>query len=39
MNLNMLSEFMQILNAKGKHYTKNEYCPKHIIFTIIYLLQ
>jgi hypothetical protein len=39
MNLNMLSGFMQVLHITRKHYTKNEYFPKHIIFTIIYLLQ
>jgi hypothetical protein len=38
MNLNMLFEFMQVLNIKRKHYTKNKYFTKHILFTIIYLL-
>jgi hypothetical protein len=39
MHLNMLSYFMNVLNSVRKHYTKNEYFPKHIIFTTIYLLQ
>jgi hypothetical protein len=39
MNLIMIFDFMQVLNSKIKHSTKNEYFPKHIIFTIIYLLQ
>jgi hypothetical protein len=30
---------MQVLNIKRKHSTKNEYFPKHILFTTIYLLQ
>jgi hypothetical protein len=30
---------MQVLNIKRKHYTKDEYFPKQILFTIIYLLQ
>jgi hypothetical protein len=33
-----LSDFMQVLNNIGKHYTKNEYFPKHIGITAIYLL-
>jgi hypothetical protein len=39
MNLNILSEFMQVLNSSSKHSIKNEYFPKHAQFTIIYLLQ
>jgi hypothetical protein len=39
MYLNMLSNFMKVLNIKRKHPTKNEYFHKHIAFTIIYLLQ
>jgi hypothetical protein len=39
MNLNMLSNFMQILNINRKHPTKNEYFLMHILFTTIYLLQ
>jgi hypothetical protein len=39
MNLNMLSEFMQVLNSNRKHPTKNEYFPTHILFTTFYLLQ
>jgi hypothetical protein len=38
MNLIMLSNFMQVLNIKRKHYTKNEYVTKHVLFTAIYLL-
>jgi hypothetical protein len=34
----MISDFMQDLNIKRKHYTKNEYFSKHILFTKIYLL-
>jgi hypothetical protein len=39
MNLSMLSEFMQVLNSRRKHPTKNEYFYRQIIFTTIYLLQ
>jgi hypothetical protein len=39
MNLNILSDFMQVLNIRRKHFTKNEYFPKHILFTIIYKWQ
>jgi hypothetical protein len=39
MNLNMLYDFMQVLNIKRKHPTKNEYFPKHLIFTTIYFMQ
>jgi hypothetical protein len=39
MNLNMLSNFMQVLNINRKYATKNEYFPMHILFTTIYLLQ
>jgi hypothetical protein len=39
MNLNMLSDFMKVLNSKRNHSTKNEYFPNHIQITIIYLLQ
>jgi hypothetical protein len=39
MNLIMLSYFIQTLYSKSKYSTKNEYFPKHIQFTIIYLLQ
>jgi hypothetical protein len=38
MNLNMLYDFMKVLNSIRKHPTKNEYLPKHIQFTTIYLL-
>jgi hypothetical protein len=39
LNLNILSDFMQVLNSTRKHSTKNEYFPMHILFTTIYLLQ
>jgi hypothetical protein len=39
MNLIMLSDFMQILNSRRKHPTKNKYFPMHILFTTFYLLQ
>jgi hypothetical protein len=39
MNLSKLSDFMQVLNIKRKHSTKNEYFSKHILFTTMYLLQ
>jgi hypothetical protein len=37
MNLFMLYDFMQVLNIKRIHYTKNEYFPEHILFTTVYL--
>jgi hypothetical protein len=30
---------MQVLNSIAKHYTKNEYFPKHILITAFYLLE
>jgi hypothetical protein len=33
------SNFMKVLNIIRKHYTNNEYFPKHMVFTMIYLLQ
>jgi hypothetical protein len=36
--LTWLYDFMQVLNIKRKHSTKNEHLSKHILFTIIYLL-
>jgi hypothetical protein len=36
-SLNILSDFMQVLYSIREHYTRNEYFPKHILFTIIYL--
>jgi hypothetical protein len=39
MGLNMLYDYMEVLNIKRKHYSKNEYFPKHIRFITIYLLQ
>jgi hypothetical protein len=38
MNLINLCDFIQALNNNRKHPTKNEYFPKHILFTTIYLL-
>jgi hypothetical protein len=35
----MLSDIMHVLNSIRKYPTKNEYFLKHILFTIIYLLQ
>ncbi len=34
-----LSGFMQVLDSIRKHYTKNEYFPKYILFPTISLLQ
>jgi hypothetical protein len=39
MNINMFSDFIQVLNIKRKHSTKNNYFSKYIPFTTIYLLQ
>jgi effector-binding domain-containing protein len=39
MDLILLSSFMQVLNSIRKHSTKDEYFPKHILFTTIYSLQ
>jgi hypothetical protein len=39
MNLNMLYDFMQLLNINRKHPTNNEYFSRHTIFTTICLLQ
>jgi hypothetical protein len=39
MDLNIFYGFIQVLNSIRKHPTKNGYFPKHILFTIIYLLQ
>jgi hypothetical protein len=39
MNLIMLPDFIQVLYSRRKHPTKNEYFPRHILFTTIYLLQ
>jgi hypothetical protein len=35
----MRSDVLQVLNSIRKHYTRKEYFPKPILFTIIYLLQ
>jgi hypothetical protein len=35
----MLSDFMQVLYNAMKLPTKNEYFPKHILFSIFYLMQ
>jgi hypothetical protein len=37
--LNLIVDFMQVLYSIRKHCTKNEYFPKYIQFTIIYLMQ
>jgi hypothetical protein len=37
--LTWFSDVMQVLYSIRKHPTKNEYFPKHILFTTIYLLQ
>jgi hypothetical protein len=39
MNLIILSNFMHGVNSTRKYYTKNEYFPMDILFTIVYLLQ
>jgi effector-binding domain-containing protein len=39
MSLNMLYEFMQVLNIIRKHSIKNEYFPMTNLFTTIYLMQ
>jgi hypothetical protein len=39
MNLYKLSDFWQVLNIDRKHLTKNDYFPRHIQITTIYLLQ
>jgi hypothetical protein len=39
MHLIMLSDFMQVLHINKRHPTNNEYFPKHILFTTIYLLK
>jgi uncharacterized protein with PQ loop repeat len=37
--LTWFSDFMQVLDIKRSHSTKNDYLPMYILFTIIYLLQ
>jgi hypothetical protein len=37
--LTWFSDFIQVVNIIRKHYTNNEYFPRHIVFTTIYLLQ
>jgi hypothetical protein len=39
MSLNKLHDFIQVEYSMGKLYTNNHYLPKHILFTMIYLLQ
>jgi hypothetical protein len=39
MSLNMLYEFMQVLNIIRKHSIKNEYFPMPNLFTTICLMQ
>jgi hypothetical protein len=38
MHLTRFSDFIQVLHSKRNTSTKNEYFPKHIQFTTIYLL-
>jgi hypothetical protein len=38
MFLNMVYDFMKVLQSTRKHPTKNEYFYKHILFSTIYLL-
>jgi hypothetical protein len=38
-NLTWFYDFIQFLYSIRKHYTKNKYFPKHILFTMIYLIQ
>jgi hypothetical protein len=37
--LNMLFDFMQVLNSQKKHSTRNEYFSMYILFTTLYLMQ
>jgi hypothetical protein len=37
--LTRVYDFLQVLHIKRSHYTKNDYFPMYILFTIIYLLQ
>jgi hypothetical protein len=39
MNLIMLLDFMLVQNSIRKPPAENEYFPRHILFTTIYLLQ
>jgi hypothetical protein len=39
MNLDMLFDFIPVLLSKRKHSIEDQYFPKHIQFTTIYLLQ
>jgi hypothetical protein len=36
--LTLLNYFIQVLYRTRKHHTKNEYFPKHILFSTIYSL-
>jgi hypothetical protein len=38
-NLTWFYDFIHVIYSIRKHYTKNEYFPKHILFTMIYLIQ
>jgi hypothetical protein len=38
MSLNKFSDFIQFINSMRKYSIKNEYFPKYIQFTTIYLL-
>jgi hypothetical protein len=39
MSLNKLHDFIQVPYSMRKLYANNYYFPKHILFTMIYLLQ
>jgi hypothetical protein len=39
MCLNKLHDFIQVAYSQRKLYTNNYYFPKHILFTMIYLLK
>jgi hypothetical protein len=39
MNINKFSDFMKVTNSIRKYHTKIEHFYKHILFSIIYLLQ
>jgi hypothetical protein len=39
MNLTMPFDFIHVTINKRKHSTKDEYFPKHTLFSTIYLLQ
>jgi hypothetical protein len=39
MSLNILYDFMKVLNSIRIQYTRNAYFLQHIVFTMIYSLQ